>query len=136
MVHIDLSYQGKLHCQAVHGPSGAILETDAPVDNHGLGQSFSPTDLVATALAACMATVIGIIGQRKGIVLDGMKISARKIMSSEPPRRIKSIELDLSMPLSAEHPERALLENAAVGCPVHQSLHPDLEVVMHWQWNG
>ena len=89
MVEIQVSYEGSLHCQAVHGPSGSTLATDAPLDNNGLGQSFSPTDLVATALGACMATVIGILAKRKEIAVEGMSVNVRKFMSEDLPRRIR-----------------------------------------------
>jgi putative redox protein len=134
MVEIKLSYEGDLHCSAVHTPSGNVLVTDAPVDNNGRGQAFSPTDLVATALASCMATVIGIVARRKEIDLAGMKVNVRKFMSEDQPRRISRLELDLEIPLPANHPERRLLESAARGCPVHHSIHPDIDVVMNWKW--
>lgn len=134
MVEIKLSYEGELHCSAVHTPSGKTLVTDAPVDNNGRGESFSPTDLVATALGACMATVIGIVARRKEIAVEGMAITVRKFMSEDPPRRISRLELDLDIPLPADHPDRPLLESAARGCPVHHSLHPDIKVVMNWTW--
>lgn len=134
MVEIHLDYEGDLHCSAVHLPSGTRLSTDAPVDNNGRGESFSPTDLVATALGACMATVIGIVAKRKEIQVEGMKVAVRKFMSDDQPRRISRLELDLEIPLPADHPERKLLESAARGCPVHHSIHPDIEVRMNWKW--
>ena len=88
MVQINVTYQGGLRCQAVHGPSGTTLVTDAPVDNHGKGESFSPTDLVATALGACIPTVMGIVAEREKIDLTGMRVTVQKEMSAEPPRRI------------------------------------------------
>ena len=134
MVEIKLSYEGDLHCSAVHTPSGNTLVTDAPVDNNGRGQAFSPTDLVATALASCVATVIGIVAKRKEIAVEGMTVVARKFMSSDQPRRISRLELDLDIPLPASHPDRKILESAARGCPVHHSIHPEIEVVMTWKW--
>jgi len=134
MVQIQIDYEGGLHCKAVHGPSGNVLVTDAPVDNNGRGEAFSPTDLVATALGVCMATVMGIIANRKNLSLEGMKLDVRKFMTTEGPRRIARLEVDLAVPLAADHPERKLLENAALGCPVHQSLHPDIEVEIKWNW--
>lgn len=134
MVEIKIDYAGDLHCTASHGPSGTVLETDAPVDNNGRGESFSPTDLVATALGTCMATVMGIVAQRKEIDLAGMKIAVRKHMSTDTPRRISRLEVELDMPLPADHPERRLLESAGLGCPVHHSLHPEIEVVLDWRW--
>ncbi len=134
MVEIKLSYEGNLHCSAIHVPSGNTLVTDAPLDNNGLGQAFSPTDLLATALGSCMATVIGILAKRKEISVEGMTVTVRKFMADDQPRRVKRLELDLALPLPASHPDRALLETAARGCPVHHSLHPDIEVVMNWNW--
>ncbi len=134
MVEIKLNYEGSLHCSAIHSPSGDTLVTDAPLDNNGLGQAFSPTDLLATALGSCMATVIGIVAKRKEIAVEGMKVNIRKYMSDDQPRRVKRLELDLEIPLPASHPDRKLLESAARGCPVHHSIHPDIEVVMNWVW--
>lgn len=134
MVEIQLDYEGDLHCNALHVPSGTRLSTDAPVDNNGRGESFSPTDLVATALGACMATVMGIVARRKEIGIEGLKVNVRKFMSEDQPRRIIKLEVDLDMPLRADHPERKVFEGAARGCPVHHSLHPEIEVVMRWSW--
>ena len=134
MVEINIDYQGDLHCRAVHGPSGTVLETDAPVDNNGRGESFSPTDLVATALGVCMATVMGIVAKRKEIALEGMKVAVKKHMSTDTPRRIAKLEVDIHVPLPAEHPERKLLEATGNGCPVHQSLHPDVVQEIRWHW--
>lgn len=136
MVEIAIDYQGGLRCQAVHGPSGQPLITDAPVDNCGQGASFSPTDLVATALGTCIATTMGIVAARKQVELQGSRFNVRKIMSTDAPRRIARLEVDATIPLPADHPERSLLEAAAHGCPVTRSLHPDLEVVVNWQWAG
>jgi putative redox protein len=134
MVEIKLSYEGDLHCSAIHTPSGNTLVTDAPLDNNGRGQAFSPTDLLATALGSCMATVIGILAKRREIAVEGMNVTVRKFMSDDQPRRIKRLELDLEMPLPGSHPDRKLLESAARGCPVHHSIHPDIEVAMNWIW--
>lgn len=134
MVEIKLTYEGDLHCSAIHLPSGNTLVTDAPLDNNGRGQAFSPTDLVATALGSCMATVIGIVARRKELPVEGMTVSVRKFMSEGQPRRINRLELDLQIPLPSSHPDRKLLESAANGCPVHHSIHPDIEVVMNWSW--
>ena len=134
MVEIKLTYEGDLHCSALHTPSGNILVTDAPVDNNGRGQAFSPTDLVATALASCVATIIGIVAKRKQIAVEGMAVTIRKFMSADLPRRISRLELDISVPLPATHPDRQILENAAHTCPVHHSIHPDIAVEMNWTW--
>lgn len=136
MVEIKIAYEGNLHCNAVHQPSGNTLVTDAPLDNNGLGQAFSPSDLLATALGSCMATVVGIVAKRKEISLEGMTVDVRKFMSEDAPRRVKRLELDLKVPVSEDHPDRKLLESAARGCPVHHSIHPDIEVVLNWFWEG
>src|SRR5215469_5824866 len=95
MVKIEIAYQGQLHCDAVHGPSGAKLSTDAPKDNHGKGESFSPTDLVATALGTCMLTVMGIVAQRHDISLQGATVSVVKDMATAPARRIGRLTVDI-----------------------------------------
>ena len=136
MVKIDIRYEGSLRCAATHGPSGQKLQTDAPVDNHGRGEAFSPTDLVATALGSCMATIMGIVGDRHELDLRGMAIAVNKVMSSQAPRRISKLETVIEMPLPPDHPQRALLENAALTCPVHQSLHPETEKPVEFRWTG
>jgi uncharacterized OsmC-like protein len=134
MTEIKISYQGDLHCRAVHTASGAELQTDAPVDNQGRGENFSPTDLVATALGSCMATIMGIAARRHDIDLTGVEVTVRKIMSQDTPRRIARLEVDYHLPLPADHPKRALLEAAAMSCPVHHSLHPGIkqDIKFHW----
>ena len=134
MVKISVRYEGQLHCSAVHGPSGAKLETDAPVDNEGKGESFSPTDLVATALAACMATIMGIAAKRHSIDLEGMEIFITKEMSADAPRRIVALKSKITVPLPGNHPQRKLLEAAALGCPVHHSLDPRIEKPVEFVW--
>lgn len=136
MVHVDIFYLGDLRCEALHGPSGSKIQTDAPVDNHGKGEAFSPTDLAATSLGACMATIMGIAAGRHGIALDGMKVGVDKVMSSDTPRRIAKIGIVFTIPLPADHPKRGLLEAAALACPVHHSLHPDVEKPVRFDWIG
>lgn len=134
MVEINITYEGNLQCHATHAPSGQSLQTDAPVDNNGRGETFSPTDLVATALGSCMATVIAIMARRKEIKLDGMTVRVRKFMSTAPPRRIRRLEVDISLPIPSTHPDARLFECAACACPVHQGLHPDIEIEIRWSW--
>ena len=136
MVKISLAYEGSLRCRATHGPSGQTLQTDAPVDNHGRGESFSPTDLVATALGSCMATLLGIIADRHHLDLRGMEIVVSKEMSTEAPRRIARLATTIGIPLPPDHPQRKVLDNAALTCPVHQSLHPEIEKPLDFQWIG
>jgi len=136
MVELTSTYEGGLRCRAVHGPSGTTLVTDAPVDNHGKGESFSPTDLVATALGACMMTVMGIVAERHGIDLVGMRAETEKVMTAAPPRRIASLHTRLTIPLPADHPQRQLLEQAAHTCPVHKSLFPEIDAAIEFVWAG
>ncbi len=135
-VSISVDYEGGLRCKTTHGPSQNQFFTDAPVDNHGKGESFSPTDLVATALATCMATVIGIKAQQKGYDLPGMKVSVEKHMSEDSPRRIVRLPLTIEIPLPADHPDRKLLEATALGCPVHHSVHADIDKPVTFLWVG
>ena len=132
MVQVDVVYQGGLRCEATHGPSGDTLLTDAPVDNQGKGEAFSPTDLVATALGTCIATIMGIVAEREKIDLVGMKITVQKEMSADLPRRIArlSARIVFSRPLGER--QRAKLENAAKTCPVHQTLQGKVEMPMEF----
>ena len=136
MVEIQIKYLGDLRCEAAHGPSEKTLLTDAPVDNCGRGESFSPTDLVATALGTCIVTTMGIFAQRHGIDLSGAKVTVQKEMTSVPTRRIARLASELILPLPATHPHREALERAALTCPVHQSLHPDVEKPVSFVWSG
>lgn len=134
MVQMELSYEGGLRVKAIHGPSGTTLLTDAPVDNHGKGESFSPTDLVATALGACTVTIMAIAAERHQIDLKGTKITVKKHMVNEPFRRIGSIEVYLKIPNVKEEKYRKMLQNAAFTCPVHKSLHPDVKQEITFEW--
>ena len=136
MVKVSSVYEGGLRCRATHGPSGTTLVTDAPVDNHGKGESFSPTDLVATALGACMMTIMGIVAERHGIDMRGTTVETEKVMTAQPPRRIASLRTRIMLPLPADHPHRQALEQAAHTCPVHKSLHPDIDAAIEFVWSG
>ena len=129
-VEINITYEGGLQCTAIHGPSKQALTTDAPVDNGGKGAVFSPTDLVATALGTCMATIMGLVAQRNNLNIDGLKVQVIKEMTADPVRRIGSLKTRLVFPrgkaLTAA--DRAKLEAGAKACPVKQSLHPDLKI--------
>ena len=127
MVNISLTYQGQLRCQATHGPSGTTLVTDAPVDNCGKGESFSPTDLVATALGGCVLTIMGIIAERTGIDLGGTTVNVVKEMVSDPVRRIGSLKVTVNVPRELSDADKKRLEHGARTCPVHKSLHPDID---------
>lgn len=135
MVKTITTYEGGLRCSMMHEPSGARVSTDAPVDNNGKGESFSPTDLVGAALAGCVTTIMGIVAARKGIALEGMTVEVAKHMNADP-RRIGKLEVVINVPLPADHPDRQMLEQAALTCPVKHSLHPDIEIPITWNWIG
>lgn len=126
VVEIKGTYEGDLRVKLIHGPSGSVLETDAPLDNQGKGSRFSPTDLVAAALASCIVTIMGIVAKRDGIRLDGLSFKLEKHMN-ESPRRIGKIIIEINMPKGLTEDERKKLEKAAHTCPVHFSLLPEIE---------
>jgi putative redox protein len=132
MVQVEVVYRGGLRCEATHGPSGNTLLTDAPVDNQGKGEAFSPTDLVATGLGTCLATIMGIVAQREKIDLVGMKITVQKEMSADPPRRIVKLAARIVLPQPLDERQRAKLERAARTCPVHQTLDGKVEMPMEF----
>ena len=136
MVNISVKYTGDLRSDAVHGPSNAKIATDAPTDNKGKGEAFSPTDLVATALATCMSTTMGIKAQELGVDLRGMTISVQKEMSKDPPRRIVGLPSEVHIPLPKNHPQRELLEQTALNCPVHRSLPVEINRPTKFFWEG
>ncbi|HWN64521.1 MAG TPA: OsmC family protein [Candidatus Binatus sp.] len=136
MVSISVKYTGDLRCDAVHGPSDAKIATDAPTDNKGKGEAFSPTDLVATALATCMSTTMGIKAQELGVDLRGMTVSVQKEMSKDAPRRIIGLPSEVRIPLPKDHPQRELLEQTALNCPVHKSLPVEINRPTKFFWEG
>ncbi|HET6337334.1 MAG TPA: OsmC family protein [Polyangiales bacterium] len=140
MVDIYVHYEGGLHCTAKHGPSDSTFATDAPVDNHGRGESFSPTDLVATALGTCMVTTMGIAALKENWVLDGIGVHVKKEMTKELPRKIARLPTVMSVPNAIasdlDAAARAKLENIAHNCPVRLSLHPTIEVPITFRWGS
>ena len=136
MVKITGEYQGDLHCTATHGPSGTVLFTDAPKDNQGRGEAFSPTDLTATSLATCIATTMAIVGRKHGIELNGLKFEVTKEMSAGAPRRIVRLATQIWLPIPKTEAAAKLLEHAAANCPVHHSLHPSVERPITFHWSG
>ena len=128
MITIELAYQGELRVKANHGPSGETLFTDAPVDNHGKGESFSPTDLVATALGSCMLTIMGITAEEKGIPLTGATAHVEKHMSQDLPRRISVLDVKIHVPQSLDEKEMTIMRHAAETCPVAQSINDAIMV--------
>ena len=135
MVEMKLVYEGGLHTTALHGPSSASLETDAPVDNQGKGEAFSPTDLLATSLASCMLTTMAIVGGREGWQIDGARARVEKHMELEPRRRVARVVVELDMPKGLSAAARERLEETARGCPVAESLHPDTIVDLSMRWD-
>lgn len=129
-----LIYKGDLRCEATHILSGSAIETDAPPDNNGKGERFSPSDLVATALAACMCTVMGIAARTHSINIDGIECEVVKIMVPDP-RRIGEVQVTLHFPkVNYTAKEKTILEKAAMTCPVLESLHPDLKKTVTFDW--
>ncbi len=139
-VEVKVEYEGDLHCRAVHGPSGAAIATDAPVDNQGKGEAFSPTDLVGTALGTCVATIMGIAARREGWDITGLRATVVKEMVATPTRRIGTLHVELVMPreraAKLDAKARAVLEAAGRGCPVKASLHPDVRCELVFRWDG
>jgi len=136
MVEVNIIYQGQLHCEATHGPSGAVIQTDAPRDNMGRGESFSPTDLVATALGSCMLTVMGIAARTLGIDIEGVKISVSKEMHPAPNRKISRLSVVMDFPMQLSDDNRRKLEHAALSCPVHKSLSPDIDIPIKFNYTN
>jgi putative redox protein len=136
MVKMEIEYNGGLHTEAAHTLSGTKLQTDAPLDNGGKGESFSPTDLVATALGTCMLTTMGIFAKRHDIDMSGAKVTVLKEMVADPLRRIGRLEVVIEMPLSEDHPQRKPLEQAALTCPVRQSLGANVETPVEFRWKA
>ncbi len=134
MVRIDVEYSGNLHTECLHEPSGTRIETDAPRDNEGLGERYSPTDLVATALASCILTTMGIVARRHDWPMEGATAQVHKHMVTSPVRRIGRLEARFRMPVGLPEEARAVLERAAHSCPVHRSLHPDVELDLEFDW--
>ncbi|WP_027125366.1 OsmC family protein [Gelidibacter mesophilus] len=126
-------YLGDLRTECTHNKSGDTFITDAPTDNNGKGLAFSPTDTVATGLASCMMTVMGIKARDMGVEMKGTTAEVTKIMASGP-RRISKIEVVLDLPFPADDKTKTILENTARTCPVFYSLHPDIEKDITFKW--
>lgn len=126
MVIVTATYQGEKHCEVHHEPSDSLIETDAPVDNNGRGERFSPTDLVASALGTCALTVMSILAERDGVSLKGATARVEKHMVQNP-RRIGRLPVTITMPPGIPHDYRKKLENTAHTCPVHKSLSAEID---------
>lgn len=126
-------YSGHLRTEATHTASGTTILTDAPVDNHGRGEAFSPTDLVCAALGSCMMTIMGIVAERHELDLTGVSFAVTKHMAAEP-RRIAQIDVSFQLPATLAAKDRTLLENAARTCPVALSLNPEIQQQVHFAY--
>jgi putative redox protein len=133
MVKMTAIYTGEKHCNATHEPSKTILATDAPKDNQGRGESFSPTDLVATALGTCILTTMAIVAERDGVNINGARMSVEKEMSANP-RRIAKLTTVIELPASIPQDYRAKIEHVGLTCPVTKSLHPDVQVPVEFRY--
>lgn len=134
MTEVHIRYLGDLHTEATHGPSGAKFVTDAPVDNQGKGEAFSPTDLVGTALGTCVLTIMGILAKRHDWDLSGTTVKVTKEMITAPVRRIGKLTVEIHIPQDLPAAARSALEAGAHTCPVHKSLHPDIEAPLLFRY--
>ncbi|MGB3773916.1 MAG: OsmC family protein [Leeuwenhoekiella sp.] len=128
-----VTYQGNLRTLCTHQQSGNTFITDAPIDNNGKGEAFSPTDTVATALGSCMLTIMGIKAEQMSINMVESYAEVTKTMAAEP-RRIAAIAIDIHLPKEIEERDRKILEKAAMTCPVYESLHPEMEKSINFMW--
>lgn len=133
MTTISCRYDGGLRCSAAHGPSGSLIDTDAPLDNQGKGERFSPTDLLATSLATCILTIMGIVAERHGWPLEGAAARVEKTMAASGPRRVEQLEVWVTLPAALTDEQRQQLQRAAEACPVKRTLEGTVAMVMHWE---
>ena len=131
----SIIYKGNLRCEAEHIQSKSVFETDAPTDNRGKGERFSPTDTMCVALATCMLTTMGIKALDMNVNIDGSKAEVTKHMASAP-RRISKIEVSVFLPANDNEKERQVLEATGNNCHVAKSVHPDIELVLNYHWNA
>lgn len=134
MVEMTGVYQGQKHCEVTHGPSKAKIQTDAPKDNQGLGEAFSPTDLVGVALGTCVLTTMAIACDREGLKMEGATFTVKKEMISTPHRQIAKLHLLIEMPLGIPKDKRAWLQRVGEHCPVRKSLSPEVTVIEEYLW--
>ncbi|WP_392350570.1 OsmC family protein [Parasynechococcus sp.] len=132
MPTIHCSYGGDLHCIARHQQSGVEIQTDAPTDHDGRGESFSPTDLLATALGTCVLTIMGITARRRGWDLGDAKANVEKVMTTHPPRRIETLRVDITLPTNLTKEQRKLLQRVAQDCPVKRNLDSTINIELNW----
>lgn len=132
VTRIESRYEGELRCRSSHGPSGTLLETDAPTDNQGQGERFSPTDLVATALSTCILTIMGIVAKRHGWALEGCTARVEKTMTPALPRKIAQLTVWIELPAHLDAEQRTVLQQAGETCPVKLSLEGSVPMQLHW----
>jgi len=134
MVEITGIYEGEKHCHLTHGPSKNNIQTDAPKDNNGRGEAFSPTDLLAASLGSCMLTVMGIYADNHGLNIKGSTFRVLKEMAASP-RKVSSLTVELKLPASLSEKERETLQRVAETCPVKLSLHPDIQILLTFDYS-
>lgn len=134
MVKVTATYEGEKHCEIIHGPSQAKIATDAPKDNNGKGEAFSPTDLVAAATGSCILTVMAIMAEKEGVDLTGSYTTVEKEMALNP-RRIGKLTINVFMPKNIEAHYRIKLEDTAMTCPVKKSLNPEMELLIQFHYS-
>jgi putative redox protein len=133
-VRTSVVYRGDLHCEATHEASKSTITTDAPVDNQGKGEAFSPTDLVGAAMGTCMATIMGIAADRLGVSIEGTTVTVDKEMIADPHRRIAKLTTVIRVPGHHDARTRRTLERAAMTCPVHRSLDERVDKPVTFEW--
>jgi len=133
MHHIEIKYKGNLRTESVHLKSRQKLITDAPIDNKGKGEAFSPTDLTASALGSCMLTIMGITAESRDIDIIGTRAEIEKVMNNNP-RCIGQIIINIYLQIKLTNKEKQLFEKSALSCPVHRSLHPDITITTNFHY--
>ena len=132
MPTVSCRYRGELRCEATHHGSGAVLITDAPIDNAGKGEEFSPTDLLATSVATCMLTIMGITAKSRNWSIEGSTADVEKQMTQSGPRKVEKLRVHLKLPQQLSNEQRSLLQRVAEQCPVKRSLDPSIQLELIW----
>jgi len=132
MPTVSCRYRGELRCEATHHGSGAVLITDAPIDNAGKGEEFSPTDLLATSVATCMLTIMGITAKSRNWSIEGSTAEVDKLMTQSGPRKVEKLRVQLKLPQKLSNEQRSLLQRVAEQCPVKRSLDPSIQLELIW----
>ena len=133
MPTVSCRYRGELRCEATHHGSGAVLITDAPIDNAGKGEEFSPTDLLATSVATCMLTIMGITAKSRNWSIEGSTADVEKQMTQSGPRKVEKLRVHLKLPQQLSNEQRSLLQRVAEQCPVKRSLDPSIQLELFWR---